>query len=55
MAYTNGNRATNQSLQKTAAPSNPVAELKTIANSPAMMNRFRQVIGEKAPQFLNLL
>lgn len=52
MAYTNGNRATNQSLQKTAAPSNPVAELKTIANSPAMMNRFRQVIGEKAPQFL---
>lgn len=52
MAYNNANRATNTSLQRSAAPSNPVAELKTMANSPAMMNRFKQVIGEKAPQFL---
>lgn len=51
MAYS-GNQATNQSLQRQAAPSNPVAALKSIANSPAMMTRFRQVIGEKAPQFL---
>ena len=51
MAYS-GNQATNKSLQRQASPSNPVAALKSIANSPAMMNRFRQVIGEKAPQFL---
>ena len=52
MAYNNGNRATNQSLQKSAAPSNPVAELKSIASSPQMMNRFKEVIGDRAPQFL---
>ncbi len=52
MAYNNGNRATNQGLQRTAAPSNPVGELKAIANSSAMINRFKQVIGDKAPQFL---
>ena len=46
------NRATNQSLTRSAAPSNPVAQLKAIANNPAMMARFRQVIGDKAPQFL---
>jgi recombination protein RecT len=46
------NRATNQSLARSAAPSNPVAQLKAIANDPKMMNRFKQVIGEKAPQFL---
>lgn len=51
MAYP-ATRQQNQSLAQSAAPSNPVAELKAMANSPAMLNRFKQVIGEKAPQFL---
>lgn len=48
MAYQNKN----MSLARTAAPSNPVAELKSLANRPDMFNRFKQVIGDKAPQFL---
>lgn len=51
MAYT-ATQQQNRSLAQSAAPSNPVAQLKSMANSPAMLNRFKQVIGEKAPQFL---
>lgn len=52
MATYPASRATNKGLQAHSTPSNPVGELKAIANSPAMMNRFKQVIGGKAPQFL---
>lgn len=51
MAYP-ATRQQNQSLAQSAAPSNPVAELKALANRPDMFNRFKQVIGDKAPQFL---
>ena len=45
-------QARNQSLQQTSAPTNPVAQIKSMASDPRIVLQFQEVIGKKAPQFL---
>ncbi len=45
-------QAQNQSLARTSAPSNPVQQIKSMTTDPKIVQRFQEVIGKKAPQFL---